>query len=81
MRNLRNRVSALALAVVMASGMTSVFSAPVSAFDGTFAPPTNEQICAALAQAEDSLSLVTNAFVKALLQRLIDAAQARYQCA
>lgn len=80
MRNLRNRVSGLALAVVMASGMTSVFSAPVSAFDGSFAPPTNEQICATLAKAEDSLALITNAYLQALLQRLIDAAQARYQC-
>jgi hypothetical protein len=80
MRNLRNRVSAFALAFVMASGMALVFSTPVSAFDGSFAPPTNDQICAALDTAEDSLALVQNAYLKALLQKLIDAAQAKYGC-
>ena len=80
MRNLRNRVSALALAVIMASGMATAFSTPLHASDGTFTRPTNEQICDALAKAEDALSYVNNAFLRALLQKAIDAAQARYDC-
>jgi hypothetical protein len=80
MRNLRNRVSALALAVVMASGLGSMFSTNVSAFDGTFTPPSNEQICAALAQAEAGLAYVNNAILKALLQQYIDRAQTFYHC-
>ncbi|PYR91064.1 MAG: hypothetical protein DMF84_18520 [Acidobacteria bacterium] len=76
MRNLRNRVSALALAVVMASGMVTA----VSASDGVFTPPTNDQICAALDKAEDALAYVTNAYLRALLQKAIDAAQTRYGC-
>jgi predicted lipoprotein len=79
MRNLRNRVSALALAVIMAAGMATIFSTPVSAFDG-FSRPSNEQICAALDRAEESLAYVTNAYLRALLQKAIDAAQDRYSC-
>lgn len=79
MRNLRNRVSALVLAVVMASGMLTVFSAPVSASDGDF-NLSNEEVCAALGRAEDALTYVNNAFLRALLQKLIDAAQAKYGC-
>ena len=80
MRNLRNRASALALAVVMASSMGTVFSARVSAFDGNFQPPTNDQICAALDVAEAKLVYVTNGYLAALLQKLIDAAQVKYGC-
>jgi hypothetical protein len=78
MRNLRNRVSALALAVVMASGMATAFSATVSAFDGS--APTTDEVCASLSEAEAALAYVANPFLKATLQRLIDAAQARLQC-
>jgi hypothetical protein len=78
MRNLRNRVSALALAMVMASGMSTAFSARVSAFDGS--APTNEGICATLATVEAGLANVANPFLKAVLQKLIDAAQAKLQC-
>jgi hypothetical protein len=78
MRNLRNRVSALALAMVMAAGMATAFSAPVSAFEG--GPPTTSDACANLASAEDALAYVANPILKAVLQRLIDAAQAKLEC-
>jgi hypothetical protein len=78
MRNLRNRVSALALAMFMAFGMATAFSAPVSAFDG--GAPTTDQVCATLASAEAGLANVANPILKAVLQRLIDAAQAKLGC-
>jgi hypothetical protein len=80
MRNLRTRVSALALAVVFASGMATVFSTPVSAANGSFGPPTNDEVCASLASAEEALVNVANPIQKAVLQKLIDAAQARLGC-
>jgi hypothetical protein len=77
MKSLRNRVSALSLAMVMAFGMTTVFSAPVAAAGG---PPTIDDACASLASAEADLVNVANPIVKAVLQKLIDAAQARLGC-
>lgn len=79
MRNLRNRVSAFALAVVMASGMATMFSANVSAFDGTFTPPSNEQICGALAEAAANVSLAP-AYVQPFLLKAIALAQTKYGC-
>ena len=77
MKSLRNRVSALALAMVMAFGMATVFSAPVAAAGG---PPTTDEVCANLASAEANLVNVANPILKAVLQKLIDAAQARLGC-
>ncbi|PYR91061.1 MAG: hypothetical protein DMF84_18505 [Acidobacteria bacterium] len=62
----------------MAFGMTSVFSTKVSAFDGTFTAPSDGQICDSLNKAEAALAYVTNPFLKALLQKAIDAAQGQY---
>ena len=79
MRNLRNRVSAFALDMVMASGMASVFSTPVSAFDGTFTPPSNEQICAGLDDAAIKATLAP-AYLQPYLLKLIALAQQKYGC-
>ena len=79
MRILRTRVSALAVAIVMASSMATVFSAPVKASDGRFVPPTNAQICAALDAAEAKLVLLPP-YLAALAQKAIDAAQAANNC-
>lgn len=79
MRTLRTRVSALAVAIVMASSMATVFSTSVKASDGRFVPPTNSQVCAALAAAEANLVRLPP-YLAALAQRAIDAAQTAYKC-
>ena len=78
MRSLGNRVSALALAVVMASSMATVFSVPVAASDG-FTPPSNAQICAYLAKLEADIPRLPG-WLQPLAQKLVDAAEARYGC-
>ena len=79
MRILRTRVSALAVAIVMASSMATVFSTSVKASDGRFVPPTNDQICAALDTAEANLVRLPAYFAR-LAQIAIDKAQAAYHC-
>lgn len=66
--------------MVMASGMATVFSTPVSASGGSFTPPTTDQICAALDKPEEALAYVTNAYFKALLEKAIEAPRGRYGC-
>jgi hypothetical protein len=78
MRNLRNRVSAFALALVLASGMVGMFNAPVRAFDGTSAP-TVDDACASLAAAAENVKNLPAPAAR-VLAALIAAAQKALGC-
>lgn len=65
MRSFRTRLGALTLAMVMAVGMNSVFSAPLHA--STLTPTQVSALCAKAAAIEAYAATVSNTYFKNLL--------------
>jgi hypothetical protein len=75
---MRKLGSALVLSTIMAAGMSSVFTARLSAFDNKTI--SNDVICKNLLAAENAANSLPDGFVKTYLLGLIGSLEDRYNC-
>jgi hypothetical protein len=75
---MRKLGSALVLSTIMAAGMSSVFTARLSAFDNKTI--SNDVICKNLLAAETAVNSLPDGLLKQYLQKLIGDLEDRYNC-